>query len=76
MRIAAMGAGGVGGYFGARLQQAGHEVVYFARGKHLAALKEKGLTLRSPLGAAQFPVQVFAAPRAAKRPISPAERNR
>ena len=63
MRIAAMGAGGVGGYFGARLQQAGHEVVYFARGKHLAALKEKGLTLRSPLGAAQLPVQVFADPR-------------
>ena len=63
MRIAAMGAGGVGGYFGARLQQAGHEVVYFARGKHLAALKEKGLTLRSPLGAAQLAVQVFADPR-------------
>ena len=58
-----MGAGGVGGYFGARLQQAGHEVVYFARGKHLAALKENGLTLRSPLGAAQLPVQVFADPR-------------
>ena len=63
MRIAAMGAGGVGGYFGARLQQAGHELVYFARGKHLAALKEKGLTLRSPLGAAQLAVQVFADPR-------------
>ena len=63
MRIAAMGAGGVGGYFGARLQQAGHEVVYFARGKHLAALKEEGLTIRSPLGAAQLAVQVFADPR-------------
>ena len=57
-----MGAGGVGGYFGARLQQAGHQVVYFARGKHLAALKEKGLTLRSPHGAAQLRVQVFADP--------------
>ena len=63
MRIAAMGAGGVGGYFGARLQQAGHEVVYFARGKHLAALKEKGLTLKSPLGAAQLPVNVYADPK-------------
>ena len=62
MRIAAMGAGGVGGYFGARLQQAGHDVVFFARGKHLAALKEKGLTLKSPLGAAQLRVQVFADP--------------
>src|SRR5688572_31899881 len=59
MRIAAMGAGGVGGYFGARLQQAGHEVAFFARGKHFAALKEKGLTLKSPLGAAQLAVQVF-----------------
>jgi 2-dehydropantoate 2-reductase len=59
MRIAAMGAGGVGGYFGARLQQAGHDVVFFARGKHLAALKESGLTLRSPLGDAQLKAQVF-----------------
>jgi 2-dehydropantoate 2-reductase len=62
MRIAAMGAGGVGGYFGARLQQAGHDVVFFARGKHLAALTEKGLTLKSPLGAAQLRVQVFEDP--------------
>lgn len=62
MRIAAMGAGGVGGYFGARLQQAGHEVAFFARGKHFAALKEKGLTLKSPLGAAQLAVQVFSHP--------------
>jgi 2-dehydropantoate 2-reductase len=57
-----MGAGGVGGYFGARLQQAGHEVVFFARGKHLAALKEKGLTLTSPLGAAQLRVSVLEDP--------------
>jgi 2-dehydropantoate 2-reductase len=62
MRIAAMGAGGVGGYFGARLQQAGHDVVFFARGKHLAALKENGLTLKSPLGAAKLRVAVFADP--------------
>jgi 2-dehydropantoate 2-reductase len=59
MRIAAMGAGGVGGSFGARLQQAGHDVVFFARGKHLAALKENGLTLKSPHGSAQLKVQVF-----------------
>ena len=57
-----MGAGGVGGYFGARLQQAGHEVVFFARGKHLAALKEKGLTVTSPLGGAQLRVSVFEDP--------------
>jgi 2-dehydropantoate 2-reductase len=68
MRIAAMGAGGVGGYFGARLQQAGHEVAFFARGRHLAALKENGLTLKSPLGAAQLRVQVFEDP-AQTRPV-------
>jgi 2-dehydropantoate 2-reductase len=62
MRIAAMGAGGVGGYFGARLQQAGHEVAFFARGRHLATLKEKGLTLKSPLGSAQLRVQAFEDP--------------
>ena len=54
MRIAAMGAGGVGGYFGARLQQAGHDVVFFARGKHLAALREKGLSLKSTHGFEQM----------------------
>jgi len=48
MKIAAMGAGGVGGYFGARLQQAGHEVVFFARGKHLVAIRKDGLTIESP----------------------------
>jgi 2-dehydropantoate 2-reductase len=69
MRIAAMGAGGVGGYFGARLQQAGHDVVFFARGKHLAALREKGLTLRSPYGAAQLHVQVFERPADAAAPV-------
>lgn len=62
MRIAAMGAGGVGGYFGARLQQAGHDVAFFARGRHLAALKDNGLTLRSSLGAARLRVQAFEEP--------------
>ncbi|HSE96181.1 MAG TPA: 2-dehydropantoate 2-reductase [Methylomirabilota bacterium] len=50
MRIGVMGAGGVGGYFGGRLAQAGHQVTFVARGAHLAALREHGLTLRSPLG--------------------------
>ena len=39
MRIAVMGAGGVGGYFGARLAQAGHEVAFIARGRHLPAMQ-------------------------------------
>src|SRR5258708_39269442 len=45
-----MGAGGVGGYFGARLAKAGHEVAFIARGRHLAAMRERGLTVRSALG--------------------------
>jgi 2-dehydropantoate 2-reductase len=57
-----MGAGGVGGYFGARLQQAGHEVAFFARGRHLAALKETGLTLKSPLGDARLRVHALEDP--------------
>jgi 2-dehydropantoate 2-reductase len=50
MKIAVMGAGGVGGYFGGRLAQAGHDVSFVARGKHLEAMRSKGLTLKSPLG--------------------------
>jgi 2-dehydropantoate 2-reductase len=45
-----MAAGAVGGYFGGRLAAAGHEVVFFARGAHLAALRESGLTLKSAAG--------------------------
>ena len=65
MKIAAMGAGGVGGYFGARLQQAGHDVVFFARGRHLQAIKEKGLTIESAHGNAQLTVKVYEDPREA-----------
>jgi 2-dehydropantoate 2-reductase len=65
MRIAAMGAGGVGGYFGARLQQAGHEVTFFARGRHLQALKDDGLTIESAHGNAKLKVRVFEDPREA-----------
>lgn len=50
MRIAVMGAGGVGGYFGARLAQAGHEIALIARGRHLEAMREHGLTVRSGAG--------------------------
>lgn len=57
MRIAVMGAGGVGGYFGGRLAQAGHEVSFVARGKHLEAMKSKGLTLKSPVGDATIKVR-------------------
>ena len=50
MRIAVMGAGGVGGYFGARLSDAGHDVAFIARGRHLAAMRQRGLAVTSALG--------------------------
>ncbi len=50
MRIAVMAAGAVGGYFGARLKAAGHDVTFFARGAHLAAIRKDGLKIESPLG--------------------------
>lgn len=49
MRIAIMGSGGVGGYVGAWLQQAGMQTVFIARGAHLAALRTKGLRVEHPL---------------------------
>jgi 2-dehydropantoate 2-reductase len=63
MRIAAMGAGGVGGYFGARLQQAGHEVSFFARGPHLEAIRAHGLKVESPHGNVTLKARVFEDPR-------------
>ena len=49
-RIAVMGSGGVGGYFGARLAAAGFDVNFIARGDHLAAMRRDGLGIESPLG--------------------------
>ncbi|MBI5279682.1 MAG: 2-dehydropantoate 2-reductase [Burkholderiales bacterium] len=48
MKIAVIGAGGVGGCFGAWLAQAGHDVQFLARGRHLAAMREAGLRIDSP----------------------------
>lgn len=50
MRIVVFGSGGVGGYFGGRLAQAGEEVWFIARGAHLAALRERGLRVQSIAG--------------------------
>jgi len=50
MRIAVVGAGGVGGGFGAALAKAGADVTFIARGAHLAAMKEVGLKVTGPLG--------------------------
>ena len=50
MRIVIMGAGGLGGYFGARLAAAGNDVAFVARGAHLAAIKQNGLRVTSARG--------------------------
>ncbi len=50
MRIAIFGSGGVGGYFGGRLAQAGQDVRFVARGPHLAAMRERGLRISSIAG--------------------------
>ena len=50
MRIAVVGAGGVGGGFGVALAQAGADVTFIARGAHLAAMKSQGLKIDSPRG--------------------------
>jgi 2-dehydropantoate 2-reductase len=47
VRVAIMGSGGVGGYFGARLVKGGADVTFIARGAHLAAMRERGLTIES-----------------------------
>ena len=50
MKIAVMGTGGVGGYFGGRLAQGENDVHFVARGEHLEALRETGLKVKSTLG--------------------------
>ena len=47
MKIAILGSGAVGGYYGARLALSGHDVTFVARGAHLAAIRERGLEVRS-----------------------------
>lgn len=55
MRIAVVGAGGVGGYFGAAMARAGHEVRFLARGGHLEAIRSRGMEVREPEGAWTVP---------------------
>jgi 2-dehydropantoate 2-reductase len=59
MRILIVGAGAVGGYYGARLQAGGHQVTFLARGARLAALQRDGLRLQSPLGDLTLPASVI-----------------
>ncbi len=63
MKFVMMGSGGVGGYYGARLAQAGHEVTFVARGAHAEAIRRDGLRVRSELGDAQIkPARVVESP--------------
>jgi 2-dehydropantoate 2-reductase len=57
MKIAIVGAGGIGGYIGGLLAKAGHEVGLVARGAHLAAIRERGVQIRSVHGDALVRVQ-------------------
>lgn len=50
MKIAVVGAGGIGSYFGGVLQRAGHEVTLFARRSHLEAIRDHGLRVETPEG--------------------------
>ena len=60
MRIAVLGSGGIGGYYGALLAKAGHDVSFIARGAHLEAMQQRGLTLRTPDGDSTIPVTAVA----------------
>ncbi|PYO84479.1 MAG: 2-dehydropantoate 2-reductase [Gemmatimonadetes bacterium] len=53
MKVVVLGAGAVGAYYGGQLARAGHEVTCFARGATLAALRERGLEIRTPEGTFQ-----------------------
>jgi 2-dehydropantoate 2-reductase len=55
MKIAIVGSGGVGGYFGARLAASGQDVTFIARGAHLQAMQKKGLKVISALGDLHLP---------------------
>jgi 2-dehydropantoate 2-reductase len=61
-RYLIIGAGAIGGGIGARLLQAGHQVVLVARGDHLRALQEHGLRLRTPEEDVVLPVTAVAGP--------------
>jgi 2-dehydropantoate 2-reductase len=60
MRIAVVGSGGIGGYYGALLAKAGHDVAFIARGAHLEAMQRRGLTVRTPEGESTIPVTAVA----------------
>ena len=56
MKVAVLGSGGIGGYYGALLDKGGHDVVFVARGAHLDAMRRRGLTVRTPTRELTLPV--------------------
>jgi 2-dehydropantoate 2-reductase len=62
VRYIIYGAGAIGGSIGARLFQHGHDVILIARGAHLDALRRDGLTFRTPVETATFPISAVGAP--------------
>ena len=63
MRYIIYGAGAIGGVIGARLFQAGHDVILVARGPHLAAIQRHGITFRTPDESQTLPIPAVAHPR-------------
>ncbi len=63
MRVAVMGAGGIGGYYGGMLARAGEEVTFIARGAQLEAMRDRGLTVKTThVGDFTLPVQATSDP--------------
>src|SRR5262245_9535396 len=56
MKVAVLGSGGIGGYYGALLDKGGHDVVFVARGAHLDAMRRRGLTVRTATREFTLPV--------------------
>ena len=61
MKILVLGAGGIGGYFGGRLAQAGADVTFLVRPKRREQLERDGLVVESPLGNMKMPVKTVVA---------------
>jgi 2-dehydropantoate 2-reductase len=60
MRVAVLGSGGIGGYYGTLLARSGHDVAFIARGAHLEAMQRRGLTVRTSEGEFTIPVTASA----------------
>ena len=81
MRIAVIGAGGVGGSFGAALAKAGNDMTFVARGAHLAAIRARGLSVLgsrgdihlNPVQATDDPASIGPVRRSAPRALAPVQ---